>query len=139
VLLPAVLDAVQGGLGTRRRDLSARPHQPLGKPAAGVHRSLPGTERDLRFSIVPRWSFRVLVPTKLVGQPTDVAVAPYDYDQDPFFIIGADRVYAGQPDPADPSHFVIDYDDEDGRHTVDGWLQDADTLKFRFRGVENAE
>jgi len=87
-------------------------------------------------SVRPEWNFRVMFPAKLVGGPADVPVFPYLEDD---FLIGVDRVYAGQPDPADPSHFMIQYDDEDGRHMVDGWFRDDDTLKFRVRGVENAE
>jgi hypothetical protein len=34
------------------------------------------------------------------------------------------RVFAGQPDPNDASHFTIDYLINDARHTVDGWLKD---------------
>ena len=39
--------------------------------------------------------------------------------------------FAGQPDPADPSHFTIDYQTPAGRGTIDGWLQGDDTIKFR--------
>ena len=37
------------------------------------------------------------------------------------------RVFAGQPDPADASHFTIDYVLNGTRHTIDGWLK-ADGL-----------
>lgn len=64
------------------------------------------------------------------------------------------RVFAGQPDPADPSHFTIAYErrkltleevelgvirwvDEDTarweRGTIDGWLRDDDTVEMRVR------
>ena len=47
----------------------------------------------------------------------------------------ADRltIYAGQPDPADPSHFTIDYDLNGVRHTVDGWLEDDEWVKMELR------
>lgn len=42
-------------------------------------------------------------------------------------------IYAGQPDPADPSHFTIDYDLNGTRHTVDGWLEDDEFVKMELR------
>ena len=45
----------------------------------------------------------------------------------------AERVYAGQPDPSDPSHFVIEIESGGRRHTVDGWLQDDDTPLLQLR------
>ncbi len=43
------------------------------------------------------------------------------------------RVYAGQPDPTDASHFTIG-NTVDGRPgLVDGWLTDNDTLKLKVR------
>jgi hypothetical protein len=50
------------------------------------------------------------------------------------------RVYAGQPDPADPSHFTIRYEVEGVTHVVDGWLRDDpwpagySSVKFKVRG-----
>ena len=35
------------------------------------------------------------------------------------------RVYAGQPDPADPSHFTIDYAIDGARSTIDGYLDNG--------------
>lgn len=48
------------------------------------------------------------------------------------------RLFAGQPDPADASHFTIAYE-RDGPSTrvsgvIDGWLQDDDTVRFSLRG-----
>jgi hypothetical protein len=34
------------------------------------------------------------------------------------------RIYAGQPDPKDPSHFTIDYEIAGRRGTIDGYLRD---------------
>lgn len=47
----------------------------------------------------------------------------------------ADRltIYAGQIDPADASHFTIDYDLNGVRHTLDGWLVDATEVKIEAR------
>jgi hypothetical protein len=44
------------------------------------------------------------------------------------------RFYAGQLDPADPAHFTIAYDLEDGHGIVDGRLNDAgDDLRITIR------
>jgi hypothetical protein len=37
------------------------------------------------------------------------------------------RIFAGQPDPGDPSHFTIEYE-ADGKHgVIDGWLRESQT------------
>jgi hypothetical protein len=43
------------------------------------------------------------------------------------------RVFGGQPDPADASHFTIAYTVEGRPGLVDGWLTDTDTLKLTVR------
>jgi hypothetical protein len=44
------------------------------------------------------------------------------------------RVFAGQADPADGSHFSIEYEWADGLHGfVDGWLEDDETVKLAIR------
>jgi hypothetical protein len=43
------------------------------------------------------------------------------------------KLYAGQPDPADESHFTIDYETPTGRGTIDGWLMPDDTVKLQIR------
>jgi hypothetical protein len=42
-------------------------------------------------------------------------------------------IYAGQPDPNDASHFTIDYDLNGARHTLDGWVVDANEIKIESR------
>ena len=42
-------------------------------------------------------------------------------------------IFAGQPDPTDPSHFTIDYELAGVRHTVDGWLTDDENVKLELR------
>ncbi len=42
-------------------------------------------------------------------------------------------MFAGQPDPIDPSHFTIHYDLGGLRHTLDGWLVDDETVKIELR------
>jgi hypothetical protein len=43
------------------------------------------------------------------------------------------RVYAGQPDPNDPSHFTIEYEVDDHPRILDGWLRDDDTVVIESR------
>ena len=43
------------------------------------------------------------------------------------------RRYAGQPDPADPSHFTMRCQVNDRSIIIDGWLQDDDTVKLERR------
>jgi len=40
------------------------------------------------------------------------------------------RIYAGQVDPADPSHFTIAYEREAARGTIDGYLREDDRVEF---------
>lgn len=50
-------------------------------------------------------------------------------------LYGADRVrvFAGQPDPDNPSHFTIGYTLNGVPGTIDGWLLDDDTVSLRPR------
>jgi hypothetical protein len=43
------------------------------------------------------------------------------------------RIFAGQPDPKDASHFMIQYEVSGIRGTIDGWLQDDDTVRMDVR------
>ena len=43
------------------------------------------------------------------------------------------RCFAGQCDPADASHFMITYEVDSGRFTIDGWLRDDDTIAIDVR------
>ncbi|HEY8665554.1 MAG TPA: hypothetical protein VIL86_02765 [Tepidisphaeraceae bacterium] len=44
------------------------------------------------------------------------------------------RLFAGQPDPVDLSHFTIAYQAGATTGTIDGWLGDDDTVKLQVRG-----
>lgn len=50
---------------------------------------------------------------------------------------GTLRLYAGQPDPADRSHFTIRYAYRDQEGTLDGWLQANDTILLEPRVIES--
>jgi len=43
------------------------------------------------------------------------------------------RVYAGQADPANPSHLTFAYDIDGRPGTIDGWLKDGDRLMLEPR------
>jgi hypothetical protein len=43
------------------------------------------------------------------------------------------RVFAGQPDPFDDSHFTIGYEADHHAGTIDGWLEDDDTVKLTIQ------
>jgi hypothetical protein len=44
------------------------------------------------------------------------------------------RLFAGQPDPVDLSHFTIAYQSSETTGIIDGWLRDDDTIKLQVRG-----
>lgn len=46
---------------------------------------------------------------------------------------GTLRLFAGQPDPADPSHFTIDYAIGDQKGVIDGWLKADGTVLLEKR------
>ena len=46
------------------------------------------------------------------------------------------RWFVGQPDPTDDSHFTIRYQRGDRFGTMDGWLQDGDSVTFKNRNAE---
>jgi hypothetical protein len=49
------------------------------------------------------------------------------------------RFYAGQPDPADPSHFTIAYSAHGQRGAIDGWAQDAVVSGGLFGSARDVE
>jgi hypothetical protein len=49
------------------------------------------------------------------------------------------RILEGRPDPADASHFTIDYVHNGVPGTIDGWLNDDDTVTFGPRAGEFVE
>ena len=79
------------------------------------------------------WTCRVLEP-RFFGRPKDFPISPNAEDFiTEGFLGNIDRVFAGQPDPTDSSHFVIQFERRGERHKVEGWLQDDDTVRFRLR------
>ncbi|MDB5332053.1 MAG: hypothetical protein JWP03_3204 [Phycisphaerales bacterium] len=76
-----------------------------------------------------RLALAVFEPGSLAARPRIIS----DMESNSLQKIGdlrAERVYAGQLDPADPSHFTILYQTANGNGTLDGWLKDDDSVKF---------
>jgi hypothetical protein len=97
-----------------------------------------------RWSMLPEKSLlfvsvRVLRPGTLVSPPA-LLFDDMPFEQLPGQQHGSTRIYAGQADPADASHFTIDYDivapDRVLRVTLDGWLRDDDTVALQLRGPD---
>jgi hypothetical protein len=44
-----------------------------------------------------------------------------------------DKLFGGQPDPNDESHFTIAYESNGEKGTIDGWLMNDDTVKLEVR------
>ena len=68
--------------------------------------------------------------TNLVGQTQDLFQANYG---------SAVRFLPGVPDPADPSRFTIDYEVGDRRETIDGRLDDDDSVTLKLRNADDAK
>jgi hypothetical protein len=75
----------------------------------------------------------------VVGTPatlTEQATIRFDPGFDLNIPVRADvplSVFAGQPDPTDPSRFTIDYLSGTVRKRIDGVLKDDDTVELKVR------
>ena len=47
------------------------------------------------------------------------------------------RIYAGQPDPKDASHFTIRYQMMSRQDFIDGWLKDDDSVVLHLRALDD--
>jgi hypothetical protein len=65
-------------------------------------------------------------PVEVLSQTNGGGLLPFDASD-------TIRIYAGQPDPNDPSHFTVDYEVNGVRRTVDGWLRDPHTIVIERR------
>lgn len=54
-------------------------------------------------------------------------LSPFDYG------VSSDRIFAGQPDEHDSSHFTIEHEINGQRKIIDGWLRDDDTVVLEKR------
>ena len=81
---------------------------------------------EQRSGIMPYVSLRSLVYSGVRPRLTDSSLDILCQD-------GGVRLFAGQPDPTDDSHFTIKYEIDDKPGTIDGWLQADDTVKLQIR------
>ena len=67
--------------------------------------------------------------------PSAIDTSDIDGGGSPHFTPGhrSVRLYAGQPDQNDPTHFTIDLELDGQRRTLDGWLRDDDTVVIESR------
>jgi len=80
-------------------------------------------------------------PSTLTARGAAVLTFPGDPPGLDLFVAPGDRtrVLEGQPDPADPSHFTIDYVHNGVPGTIDGWLNDDDTVTLAPRAGQVVE
>ncbi|MDQ3441798.1 MAG: hypothetical protein M3478_15760 [Planctomycetota bacterium] len=77
---------------------------------------------------------RVIVPGALLRPPRQVASRQRgDGTQIRIGQGSRVRVFAGQPDANNPSHFTIDYEMDGARHKLDGWLEDDQSVRIELR------
>lgn len=76
---------------------------------------------------------QVIRPGGAFTSPQLLTTTPCQLAEIVFSPLGTLRLYAGQPDANDASHFTIDFRNEFGRRTIDGWLQPDDTVKLSVR------
>ncbi len=81
--------------------------------------ALDGSKADM---LISAW-------TLLSGKPWRVTGTELRFPAE----LGEKRVYGGQCDEHDPSHFTIKYEINDKIGMIDGWLQSDDTVKLRIR------
>jgi hypothetical protein len=78
----------------------------------------------------------VISPGTLLQYPStaQVVVRPFQFD---FGVTSLEtksfRVFNGQPDQSDTSHFTIDYEFDGQRHTLDGYINEQDVLTIEKR------
>ena len=82
--------------------------------------------------------YELLEPTTLTGKVQTAQSYLTVFENSPTFLgPGQDslpmRVFAGQPDPLDESHFTFAYEYDSQQGIIDAWLKDTQTVKFQVR------
>ena len=77
------------------------------------------------------FTWRTVRPGNAVTKPELLAQATVHRHVNPFS--EGVRIWTGQADPHDPSHFTFEFQVGDRRGTFDGWLQDDDTVLIQVR------
>lgn len=137
--LSVLTPACWGQFEAERRDFKAVPQQAYPQAVFLHERVSPAGHRRLVYveSVIPNalqllrfHNARVIDPAAPWGEPRELS--PQRLFQASGRYVEAD-LFFGQPDPADPSHFTIDFTAEGRRGTIDGWLRDDDTVQFKLR------
>jgi hypothetical protein len=122
------------------------------KPILFLHsrKNHAGVERVLVFYGVPTWpggATSVTVHTLVLDANGDAWHPPLQWDGGSTVTLARDgkskgnglRIFAGQADANDPSHFTIEYEIDVVKNKIDGWLQDSyspyagETVQFKLR------
>ena len=111
---------VDGPYQIKTRTLTAAVIMPAGKgtSAGGMERRL-----NLRLpdDVLPQPAVRAYPDYAYAGSTQPAPAPPIDYGNKL-------RLFAGQPDPADPTHFTIRYQLDGKEGVIDGWLRDNDVI-----------
>jgi hypothetical protein len=91
----------------------------------------------------PAFFITKVPPVPFIREPTMEIqyVDAYDSSQvrqflDPNNFNGTDlRLFAGQVDPKDPSHFTVQVHIDEKRQVIEGWLRDDGTVSLAIRGM----
>ena len=81
----------------------------------------------------PLLTAQVLRPAGILSTPEVLRTTPLHLPELLSAPRGALRLYAGQPDPNDASHFTIDFVTPTTKGTIDAHLQSDDSIKYTFR------
>ena len=96
-----------------------------------------GPKSPLFYYLLPlTFSAQLIDPATRAEGPTVVAaLVPTDLDlRIPADLLNSPvRCFAGQPDPDDPSHFTVRLELGATPGTIDGWLEDDDRVRLKFR------
>lgn len=97
-------------------------------PAQAPPLFIPGFDLDV--NVIAPATFRT--PARDVSPPCIIDVL-FSHPRTP----PMSKVYAGQADPADPTHFTIRYEMYGKTGIVDGWLRDHDRVEIKVRDGPN--
>lgn len=112
-------------------------HERIGRGPGGQRRLLEicfkgFIEDTSELALVNAYSARVWEPASLFSEPRWIESKQPRPPQWPNIALPT-RIYAGQADPADASHFTFDYEANGTRDTVDGWLEADDSVTLTPR------
>jgi hypothetical protein len=106
-----------------------------GLVAEAVTPGTPGHPADSQYST----RLLLRLPDDVIQQPALAMASPFGTTRPatapavPFNYGNLVRVYAGQPDPADPAHFTIAYELDGKKGVIDGYVGNDDRVTLRPR------